>query len=113
MDDSMNNEQIPEKSYAWKPPTLDTENEASKSVLEKKLIELDSLSKKWKSRLSEEYTASEDQTDSDRQTLERLRSTLASQFQTMHSALIDTASNQEDIRPRMAPDGGNPPENDT
>ena len=67
-------------------------------------MELDSLSKKWKSRLSEEYTGSEEQTDSDRETLERLRSTLASQFQTMHSALLDTENNQDDIRPRMAPE---------
>jgi len=120
----------PEKPYIWQPPTLETHSinsEATKSVLEKKLKELDAISKKCKSRLSESSESSiatgsgnenedDDNTynvDEERENLERLRSQLASQFQTMHSALLQDSQQNDDIRPRMAPDGGNPPENDS
>ena len=101
----------PEKSYAWQPPTLDSENEATRSVLEKKLKELDIL----KSRLSGDSDPNQEDTYNldDRQELERLRSNLASQFQSIHSAVLESQESNDDIRPRSQPDGGNPPENDT
>ena len=101
----------PEKPYAWQPPTLDSENEATRSVLEKKLKELDIL----KSRLSGDSDTNQEDTYNldDRQELERLRSNLASQFQSIHSAVLESQESNDDIRPRSQPDGGNPPENDT
>ena len=102
---------VPENPYAWQLPTLDSENEATRSVLEKKLKELDIL----KSRLSGEPDTNQEDTYNldDRQELERLRSNLASQFQSIHSAVLESQESNDDIRPRSQPDGGNPPENDT
>ena len=101
------------KETAWKAPTLELDADATRSVLEQKLSELDIMSRQWKSRLSDDHTEPDD-----RETLERLRSNLALQFQTMHTALFSGAQNDvsnqddDDFRPRMAPDGGNPLESD-
>ena len=119
----------PEKPYIWQPPYLENHSvnsEATKSVLERKLKELDVISKTCKHRLSESTeslsTTTETRNENDtntydveeeRENLERLRTQLASQFQTMHSALLQDSHENDDMIPRMAPDGGNPPENDS
>ena len=116
---------LSEKDVAWKIPEIRSDAEASKSLLEKRLSELESLSKQWKTRLSDSNVECESEAfendEDDRETLERLRANLAMQFQTMQSALFngftpernsDDYDQGEDMRPRMAPDGGNPFEND-
>ena len=103
----------PEKPYAWHPPTLDSENEATRSVLEKKLKELDVLKSRLSGNDSDPIIQEDTYNLDDRQELERLRSNLASQFQSIHSAVLESQESNEDIRPRSQPDGGNPPENDT
>lgn len=89
----------------WNPPKLSEEKIADddRKVLEERLSELEHISKKLKSRLVEDG-----EPEDERQTLERLRNSLASQFQNMQSIL--SKSQESEPKSRMAPDGGNPPD---
>ena len=101
------------KETYWQPPSL-PEIEGDKSLLDRRLHELDTLSKQLKSKLDFENDSISEvhEDDDDRATLDRLRANLASQFEAMQSALIKLDNPEDDLRPRMAPDGGNPHESD-
>ena len=94
----------------------------TRSTLQLRLNELDCISKRLQTKSNVEV---EDETNGD-QELEKLRKRLESQLQLMQESLKPSAndindeaddatydisqSSQDDIRPRMAPDGGNPAE---
>ena len=106
----------------WNPPSINLQTDDTRSTLQLRLNELDCISKRLQTKSNMEV---ESEMDCD-QELEKLRKRLESQLQLMQDSLKPSAtdineeaddatydisnSSQDDIRPRMAPDGGNPAE---
>ena len=114
----------------WNPPNISQDLGDCKSTLHLRLKELDCIAKRLQTKASLEISSCNlAKEEKDDQELENLRQRLESQLEIMQNIVNQSNTNEkeeedddatydiseasrDDIRPRMAPDGGNPNEPD-
>ena len=116
----------------WNPPAISPDLGDCKSTLHLRLKELDCIAKRLQTKACLEISSNLAKEEKDDQELEKLRQRLESQLEIMQNIVNQSTANEidkeedndddatydiseasrDDMRPRMAPDGGNPTEPD-